>query len=127
MTLPLLGFLLRYVTDLSPNNILVGVDCHTVSKVEQAEIDSPSPCKIVADRAIHLSYAMPTSYEPPVITDFGSARLGEPGQKYRGDVMPGVFRAPEVISGMEWDSKIDIWAFGVMVRPNDVLEEPHHD
>jgi len=59
---------------------------------------------------------MPTTYKPPVITDFGAARLGLPGQKYTGDVMPGVFRAPEVIAGMEWDSQIDIWSVGVMVR-----------
>lgn len=108
--------LLRYNLDLSPNNILVGVDTQTVSKVEQAEIDSPSPREVLTDRTIHLSYAMPTSYDSPVITDFGAARLGDPGQKHRGDVMPGVFRAPEVIAAMEWDSKIDIWAFGVMVR-----------
>jgi hypothetical protein len=92
------------------------VDSETVSKVERAEIVSPSPRKILTDRTIHLSYAMPTSYDPPVITDFGAARLGDPGQKHRGDVMPGVFRAPEIIAAMEWDSKIDISSFGVMVR-----------
>jgi serine/threonine protein kinase len=84
--------------------------------VEQAELASPSPCKVLADRTIYLSYAMPTTYNPPVITDFGATRLGNPGQKYSGDVMPGVFRAPEIIAGIEWDSKIDIWSVGVMVR-----------
>ncbi|GIZ44610.1 hypothetical protein CKM354_000780400 [Cercospora kikuchii] len=102
-------------TDLSPNNILIGADENTIAKVEQAELDSPSPRKVLADRTIHLSYAMPTSYDPPVITDFGAARLGEPGQKYSGDVMPGVFRAPEVIAGIQWDSQIDIWSVGVMI------------
>ncbi|CAK1362660.1 Dual specificity protein kinase pom1 [Cercospora beticola] len=102
-------------TDLSPNNILVGADETTIAKVEQAELDNPSPRKVLADRTIHLSYAMPTSYDPPVITDFGAARLGEPGQKYSGDVMPGAFRAPEVIAGMQWDSQIDIWSVGVMI------------
>lgn len=58
---------------------------------------------------------MPTTFKSPVITDFGHARLGDPGQKYLGDVMPGVFRAPEVIAGMDWDSQIDIWSVGVMV------------
>ena len=58
---------------------------------------------------------MPTTYDPPSITDFGAARLGLPGQKYTGDVMPGVFRAPEVIAEMEWDSQVDIWSVGVMV------------
>ena len=87
-----------------------------MSKVEKAELANPSPRKLLADRTIYLSYAMPTSYNPPVITDFGAARLGDPGQKYTGDVMPGVFRAPEIIAGMEWDSKVDIWSVGVMVR-----------
>lgn len=108
--------------DLSPNNILVGADDATVSKVEQAELANPSPRKVLTDRTIHLSYAMPTTYEPPVITDFGAARLGDPGQKYSGDVMPGVFRAPEIIAGMEWDSKIDIWSLGMTVRSRPGLD-----
>lgn len=107
---------LRNILDLSPNNILVGADAVAVSKVEQAELASPSPRKLLADRTIHLSYTMPTTYNPPVITDFGAARLGHPGQKYSGDVMPGVFRAPEIIAGIAWVSKIDIWSIGVMVR-----------
>ncbi|KAI7158102.1 protein kinase [Hortaea werneckii] len=102
-------------TDLSPNNLLVGADETAISKVEQAELAEPSPRKVLADRTIHLSYEVPTTYNPPVITDFGAARLGDPGQKYSGDVMPGVFRAPEVIAGMEWDSQIDIWSVGVMI------------
>lgn len=102
-------------TDLSPNNILVGADDAIVAKVEHAEIASPSPRKVLMDRTIYLSYTMPTTFDPPVITDFGAACLGEPDQKHFGDVMPAVFRAPEVIAGMQWDSKIDIWSFGVMI------------
>ena len=59
---------------------------------------------------------MPITSAPLAISDFGSARLGDPGQRYSGDVMPGVYRAPEIIAGMDWDSKIDIWSIGVMVR-----------
>lgn len=101
--------------DLSPNNILVGIDEATLSKVENAELAKPSPRKVLPHRTIHLSYTVPTSFDPPVITDFGAARLGEPGQKHSGDVMPAVFRAPEIIAGMKWDSQIDIWSVGVMV------------
>ncbi|OAG39804.1 hypothetical protein AYO21_05869 [Fonsecaea monophora] len=86
-----------------------------MSKVEQAEQDTPSPRKVLADRTIHISWVMPTTYGSPVITDFGAARLGEPEQKHSGDVMPGVYRAPEIIAGTEWDSKIDIWSVGVMI------------
>jgi serine/threonine protein kinase len=79
------------------------------------ELKDPSPRKVLADRTIHRSYIMPITHGEPVITDFGAARLGEPEQKHSGDVMPGVYRAPEIIAGMEWDSKIDIWSVGVMV------------
>ncbi|RDL32424.1 Uncharacterized protein BP5553_08880 [Venustampulla echinocandica] len=37
--------------------------------------------------------------------------------------MPGIYRAPEVILGMDWDSKVDIWAIGVMMW--DLLEGGH--
>ncbi|KAI7083591.1 protein kinase [Hortaea werneckii] len=101
-------------TDISPNNVLAGADKTAICKVEEAELEEPSPRKILPDRTIHLSYTMPPTFKSPVITDFGHARLGDPGQKYSGDVMPAVFRAPEVIAGMEWDSQIDIWSVGVM-------------
>ncbi|KAI5235388.1 hypothetical protein E4T42_09717 [Aureobasidium subglaciale] len=41
---------------------------------------------------------MPLTHGAPIISDFGAARLGVPGQKHSGDVMPGVYRAPEI-----WD------------------------
>jgi hypothetical protein len=86
-----------------------------VAKVERAEIDEPSPRKVLADRTIHLSYSMPMTYGQAVITDFGVARLGGEGQKHTGDIMPGVFRAPEFIAGMEWDSKVDVWSVELLV------------
>lgn len=85
------------------------------SKVERAELEHPSPHKVLPDRVIYRSYTVPITHGAPVISDFGAARLGEPGQKHSGDVMPGVYRAPEIIAGMEWDDKIDIWSVGVMV------------
>lgn len=51
----------------------------------------------------------------PVISDLGSARFGQ--DQYQGDIMPLVYRAPEVILGMKWSSKVDIWSIGVMVSP----------
>ncbi|KAJ4523061.1 hypothetical protein HRR75_001459 [Exophiala dermatitidis] len=112
-------------TDLSPNNILLGIrdDDDAIAKVERAEQENPSARKVLPDgRVIHLSYTMPLTDGEPMITDFGAARLGEPGkkQKFVGDVMPGFYRAPEIILGMEWDDKIDIWAVGLMMW--DLLE-----
>jgi serine/threonine protein kinase len=90
-------------------------DASIFSTIERMELQNPSPRKVLDDRVIHLSYTMPITHGAPVITDFGAARLGDSGQKHFGDVMPGIYRAPEVILGMEWDSKIDIWSVGVMV------------
>lgn len=56
---------------------------------------------------------MPYSLGPPILCDLGEARIGK--ARHRGDIMPGVYRAPEVILEMEWDSKVDIWAVGIMV------------
>ena len=108
----------RSILDLSSRNIMTSSKSATTaaSAVEQAELGSPSPRKVLADRTIHLSYDMQRVLGPVVIIDLGDARLGEPGQKQSGDAMPGVYRAPETIADMEWDSKIDIWSFGVMVR-----------
>ncbi|GJC91471.1 protein kinase [Colletotrichum higginsianum] len=86
-------------TDLSPNNVLLGVeDVSVFSKVELAELQSPSPRKVLDDRVIHLSYTMPITPGAPVITDFGAARLGDPGQKHSGDVMPGFIVPPRSCS-----------------------------
>lgn len=88
------------------------------SRIAQREKASPSPRKVLPGRNIHNSYRIPGAQcvPPPVIADFGEARMGEPGQKYRGRIMPNFYRAPEVILGMEWDRKVDIWSVGLMVR-----------
>ncbi|KAF3000666.1 hypothetical protein E8E13_000585 [Curvularia kusanoi] len=100
-------------TDISPNNILFGVtDSKVFQNIEEAERTHPAPRKILPERTIYCSRAVPITFGPLVICDFGAAKLGE---QHTGDVMPGVYRAPEVILGMEWDSKIDIWSVGVMI------------
>ena len=48
-----------------------------------------------------------------VLCDFGDAQFG--GGKYCGDVMPDLYRAPEIVLGIPWDEKIDIWSVGLMV------------
>ncbi|KAK7993138.1 protein kinase [Apiospora marii] len=103
-------------TDLSLGNILLGLtDDELLSEIEEAEQNTPSQRKILPGRTVYPPWRISTGSTWPVITDFGVARLGEPGQKYRGDVMPGDYRAPEVILDMEWDSKIDIWGFGCLI------------
>ncbi|KAH7329486.1 kinase-like domain-containing protein [Stachybotrys elegans] len=100
-------------TDISPNNILMGVpDPAVFSKIEKAELEHPSARKKLTNRTIYRSQLMPVTHGKIVICDFGAAKIGD---RHTGDVMPGVYRAPEVIMGMEWDSKIDIWSVCVMI------------
>lgn len=103
------------ILDLQPNNILLGIkDDVILSQFEQAELEAPVPRKILEDRTIYLSRPLRMSYGTPVLCDLGEARLGIDQQQ--GGIMPDIYRAPEVILGMTWDSKVDIWNVGMLVR-----------
>lgn len=100
--------------DISPNNVLQGIEDDSIlSQMEQDEIQRPIARKVLGDRTTYNSRPMPFSAGQPVLGDLGEARVGE--GMHRGDIMPGIYRAPEVILGMDWDSKVDMWAIGVMV------------
>ena len=106
---------ITHVTDLQPSNILLGIkDDSILAKFEQAEFEAPVPRKTVGNRIIYLSRPLPISFGTPVLCDLGEARLGIDQQQ--GDIMPDVYRAPEVILGMTWDYKVDIWNVGILVR-----------
>ncbi|ROV96570.1 hypothetical protein VMCG_07836 [Cytospora schulzeri] len=124
-------------TDISPNNILQNIeDVSVLSQVEQGEIEQPIARKTLKDRTIYNSRPMPLVRGLPILCDLGEARIGK--QKHKGDIMPGIYRAPEVILGMDWDSKVDIWAIGIMAwdllqgshlffaRTNRVLDDEQH-
>lgn len=49
----------------------------------------------------------------PILSDFGDARIGE---VHNGLIQPDIYRAPEVMLGMSWTAKVDIWNVGVLVR-----------
>jgi serine/threonine protein kinase len=87
-------------------------DSSVFTELEQSELQQPSPRKVLSDRVIYRSQPMPVTDGPPVLCDFGAARIGK---KHKGDVMPFPYRAPEVILDMEWDLKVDVWSLGVMV------------
>lgn len=101
--------------DIQPNNILLGIkDESILSGFEEWEMETPVPRKVLQDRPIYLSRPLPISYGTPVLCDLGEARVGIEGQ--HGDIMPDLYRAPEVILNMEWDYKVDIWSVGMVVR-----------
>jgi serine/threonine protein kinase len=97
--------------------VLQGIkDNLILSEIEQGELERPIARKVLSDRTIYNSRPMPFSAGQPVLCDLGEARAGT--YKHRGDIMPRIYRAPEVILGMDWDSKVDIWAIGIMVSTN---------
>jgi serine/threonine protein kinase len=104
--------------DLYPNNVMFAIaDKSVPSRIAQMEKEKPSPRKVIPDRVIYNSYRFPDAQcvRSPIIADFGEARMGDLGQKYRGRIMPDFYRAPEVILRMEWDCKVDMWSVGLMV------------
>jgi len=48
----------------------------------------------------------------PILSDFGNARIGDAQE---GLIQPDLYLAPEVVLGMKWTSKVDIWNVGVLV------------
>lgn len=71
----------------------------------------PTPRKYVDGRIIYKSQSFSRErgdikYGLPVLSDFGEARIGK---VHSGLIQPDIYRAPEVVLGMEWTSKVDIW------------------
>jgi len=54
----------------------------------------------------------------PILSDFGEARIGD---RHQGSIQPDLYRAPEVLLGMEWTSKADIWNVGVLVSASAIF------
>jgi serine/threonine protein kinase len=77
----------------------------------------PSPRKVDGDYTVYLSRPFHrkkgwSGYGMPLLSGFGEARQGN---VHDGLIQPDIYRAPEVILGMNWTSKVDIWNIGVLV------------
>lgn len=104
-------------SDVQPNNILLGIEDKSVlAYMEEDELTNPAPRKLLDDRTIYATRAMPLTSGEPILADLGEARLA--GESQTGLIMPDVYRAPEVMLGMDWDNKVDIWAIGQTVSFN---------
>ena len=90
-------------------------DNSVLDKFAEMATNSPMPRKELPDRVIYVSQPMPLTKGDPSISDLSEARFGR--SKHTGLIMPNVYRAPEVIFGMEWSYPVDIWSFGMTVRP----------
>ncbi|OAP56817.1 hypothetical protein AYL99_08929 [Fonsecaea erecta] len=114
--------------DLKADNLMLTVEDPTMlERFEKAEINEPSPRKLVdKSRTVYKSRHLPNpkddKYGLPILCDFGEARIGETQE--RGPfVQPHIYRAPEVIFEMPWGPPIDIWNLGGLVW--DLLEGEH--
>ncbi|KAL9117857.1 MAG: hypothetical protein Q9187_005600 [Circinaria calcarea] len=98
-------------------------DDSILKEFEQNEWAEPSPRKIDGDHVIYASRPLSLPEEPgnPILCDYGDARFGK--SSYSIEVMPDLYRAPEIVLGIPWNEKIDIWAVGLMIW--DLFEGKH--
>jgi serine/threonine-protein kinase SRPK3 len=80
--------------------MLTVADPSVLEAVEQAESQNLLPRKVIdGARTIYSSHVL----GPPKDSLWGQPALCE------------LYRAPEVLFGMDWDSSIDIWSVGTLV------------
>ncbi|KAE8145038.1 kinase-like domain-containing protein [Aspergillus avenaceus] len=114
-------------TDIQAKNIIIGSKDDSIYREwENEEEAEPSPRKIVGSSSIvyksrpFLRKKGWSGFGMPLLSDFGEARLGD---VHTGLIQPDIYRAPEVILGMRWTSKVDIWNVGVLIW--DLFEDHH--
>ncbi|PYH64478.1 U4/U6 small nuclear ribonucleoprotein PRP4 [Aspergillus vadensis CBS 113365] len=100
-------------TDLQLKNLLLPTPKpEALLKFEEEEIRMPSARKVLQDRIIYRSSRFPPGDGLPLLSDFGEARLGD--EKHNEDIMPNLYRSPEVILKASWDYKVDIWSVAMV-------------
>ncbi|KAF3007512.1 hypothetical protein E8E13_005731 [Curvularia kusanoi] len=103
--------------------MLTVADPSVLEAVEASESQNLLPRKVIDDaRTIYSSHVLglpkDSLWGQPVLCDFGEARVG---RRHKGLVQPELYRAPEVLFDMEWDSSIDVWSIATL----DLLENKH--
>ncbi|KAK5167736.1 uncharacterized protein LTR77_007435 [Saxophila tyrrhenica] len=110
--------------EIQEGNVMLSITDPTIlDEVLEAEAEDLQPSKVDGDPIIYPSVDidMPDDPGQPVICDFGDAKVGT--GPFEGEVMPDLYRAAEILLKIAWDSKTDIWAFGLMTW--DLLEGKH--
>lgn len=124
---------LTYLLDLKLGNILINFENESIL-TDFIQRRQPMQYKVDNESGRHI-YRCYNDFGPldanhiknmiPKLADFGlAARLDKlcPRNGIAGEqlgiypIQPDYYRAPEVILGCGWDSKADIWNFGVLVR-----------
>lgn len=113
-------------TDIQAKNILIGSKDDSIFREwDTSEEAEPSPRKVDSSHTIYKSRPFHrkkgwSGFGMPLLSDFGEARLGD---VHDGSIQPDIYRAPEVILGMSWTSKVDIWNVGALIW--DLFEDHH--
>jgi serine/threonine-protein kinase SRPK3 len=105
--------------DIKLDNIqeaLPDEDTEVLTRLVEAERRQPSPQKIITNgTTIYTSHSL--DYESgvvcPILTDLGMAVFGSAEYTHTIQAIP--YRAPEVILGMKWNERVDIWNLGIVV------------
>ncbi|RAL05403.1 putative protein kinase [Aspergillus ibericus CBS 121593] len=114
-------------TDIQAKNIIIGSkDDGIFREWDETEQREPSPRKIDGSYTVYKSRLFQrnkgwSGFGMPLLSDFGEARLGD--DAHEGLVQPDLYRAPEVVLGMRWTEKVDIWNVGVLIW--DLFEDHH--
>ncbi|KAL3475675.1 kinase-like domain-containing protein [Aspergillus californicus] len=113
-------------TDIQAKNIIISSkDDSKYRQWENDEETEPSPRKVNGPNIVYQSRLFHrkkgwSGFGMLLLSDFGEARIGD---VHDGLIQPDIYRAPEVILGMSWTSKVDIWNVGVLVW--DLFEDHH--
>jgi serine/threonine protein kinase len=108
------------MADIKLSNIMLQIeDTVVLSAFEKAEQTSPSPRKVInSERTIYASRRLsrPRAHMlgPPVLCDFGEARIGT--SFAFEEIQPEVYKAPEILLQIEWNSAVDLWNVACLVR-----------
>ena len=103
-------------TDIQDSNIMISTADPSVWKgLEATESDHPSARTVDRNRVVYASTIVdiPDSPGDFILCDFGDAQFG--CREHVLEVMPDVYRAPEIVLKVPWNEKIDIWNVGVLV------------
>jgi serine/threonine-protein kinase SRPK3 len=113
VTFPQSLYIYTPAVDVQLSNLMTISSFGAMVKYHVAEVQRPSPRKVVDGRTTHVSRPVSSVFGAPVLAGLGSVHFG--GRNNWHDVMPVMYRAPEVVLSMPWSYPVDIWAAALTV------------